>query len=65
MSDKNTKLMIHLNEKAIKLGWNEKYPDKDFCQEVAIQADEVGNGNPSDEAILIALMIIGELRKHD
>jgi len=57
----NTLKLLKLHIEAVEKGWNEKHPNKCFCQEVAIRAGELGNEYPSDNAIIIALEMIEEL----
>jgi len=61
----NTEILIKIEDKAIDLGWYDKYPKKSFCQEVARRCGESGNENPSNKAIKIALNMLYKLVKRN
>ena len=58
--DGNSVLLMLIERKAIKLGWD---TSKCFCQEVARRADEMGNNHPSDKAIKIAEGMVEKLER--
>lgn len=59
----NTLKLIHIEDKALCLGWYKKYPRTCFCEEVAKRSGELGNDYPSDTAIEVALEMLKELEE--
>lgn len=59
----NTWKLVKLQSKAVELGFADKYPYKDFCQEIARFSNELGDDYPSDQAIKLAERWVEELKE--
>jgi len=59
---KNTLRLMEITDEIIRLGFLEKY-NKCFCYEIAKATGELGNDDPSDEAIKLAELWLKEFKE--